>query len=61
VRDKVPSAVAGIAARCFRLFQLWRQCRRDHQVLIRLDERALRDLGLERADIEDYVRDDLWK
>jgi len=61
VRDKVPSAVAGIVARCLRLFQLWRQCRRDHQVLIRLDERALRDLGLERADIEDYVRDDLWK
>jgi uncharacterized protein YjiS (DUF1127 family) len=45
-------ALSGALVRCLRRFRHWQQRRRDRRVLKKLDERALRDLGIDRPSVE---------
>jgi uncharacterized protein YjiS (DUF1127 family) len=39
----------------------WNQCRRDRQLLASLDERTLRDIGIDRAAVKDDCTTSFWR
>ena len=39
----------------------WDQCRRDRRLLASLDERMLRDIGIDRAAVEDDSTTSFWR
>lgn len=47
--------------RCRRQLESWSERRRQRLALCRLDDRALRDIGLSRADVEAETRKPFWK
>ena len=40
---------------------LWDQCRRDHRLLASLDDRSLRDIGIDRATAESDSTTSFWR
>lgn len=59
-----PAARHGLreaAHRAATLLREWRRRQRDREALAALDERALRDIGLSRADAEFIVNKPFWR
>jgi uncharacterized protein YjiS (DUF1127 family) len=64
LRGRTPLPVAGHAARLARwreAFARWRERRRSRQMLLTLDDRTLRDIGLTRLDAWQEWKKPFWR
>jgi uncharacterized protein YjiS (DUF1127 family) len=59
--DRLHHVLKGAVERCSRGLSHWQQRRRDRRTLMRLDERALRDLGLDRPPVESDNITTFWR
>ena len=55
------TVLAGVPARLAEAVALWRQSARDQDSLANLDDRALRDIGLDRASVEQESSMWFWR
>ena len=53
--------LAGLPGRLAEAVALWRQSARDQDSLVNLNDRALRDIGLDRASIEQESSMCFWR
>ena len=60
-RPLQPGIARTAAARIAAMSQLWRKRRRDRCELAALDDRALRDIGLTRGDVEFEINKPFWR
>jgi uncharacterized protein YjiS (DUF1127 family) len=52
---------ARLVVRCVASVSAWRKRRRDRQLLASLDDRSLRDIGIDRAKVEDESSVSFWR
>jgi uncharacterized protein YjiS (DUF1127 family) len=56
-RSYVLTAVVGV----FEMIAVWRERRRQRSTLARLDDRMLRDIGLNTADVDAEISKPFWR
>ena len=55
------TGVARTLVRCVDRVRSWHQRRRDQRLLARLDDRSLRDIGIDRATVESDSTASFWR
>ena len=60
-RRKATARTTALLHRAVAAFREWRRCARSRAELVRLDDRALRDIGLTRAEVLREIDKPFWR